>query len=368
MDNKPTVFIVAAEVSGDQHAANLVIELRALNNNIHFEAVGGKSLLDANVSLYMSFDKLAVMGFWEVLKKAFVLQKLINRISTHIILLNPNAIILVDASGLNMRLAKKIKNKTSIPIHYYIAPKVWAWGEWRVKKMAKLIDYLYCILPFEEAYFRNKNISSVFYVGNPTFAAINKYQFKAITDLDNNNQGILALLPGSRKQEIAALLPMMLKVAKSFTQYRIVLACTESISPQFYDYFIGKMNITKVYNQTWDLLKIAEKAIVTSGTATLECALIGCPQIVCYSTSKISYFLGRRLIKVKYISLPNLILDKPVLTELIQDDVSPNRIKKALKECTKIEAIKIQTDLIKVLSNHQKGIGESIYINLQANI
>lgn len=320
------IFVIAGEASGDQHAAAFIEKIRANHPNIEVTAVGGEALEKVGAKIFLKYNVFAVMGFWEVLKNAKNFKVLINKIVAEILKFQPDVLLLVDSSGLNMRIAKKINAKTNIPIHYYIVPKIWAWGEWRIKNIKKYINYLYCILPFEEDYFRTRGFEKAFYVGNPTLQAIEKFKFESINELAAIQKPLLALLPGSRKQEISKMLPTMLAAGSQMKNTQMVLACSPGIEPQFYQEFIKNHDIKLVTGNTWNLLKMASMAWVTSGTATLETALIGCPQLVCYKTSGISYQMGKRLIKVKYISLVNLILDQLAVAELIQGDFNEQNL------------------------------------------
>jgi len=344
------IFVIAGEASGDQHAAAFIEKIRAKNANVEVLAVGGDALEKAGAKIFLKYNVFAVMGFWEVLKNAKRFKLLINKIAAEILSFEPDMLLLVDSSGLNMRIAKKIKAKTNIPVHYYIVPKIWAWGEWRIKKIKKYIDYLYCILPFEQAYFRSKGFEKAYYVGNPTLHAIENFEFESIKELMNIEKPLLALLPGSRKQEIVKMLPTMLSAGKKLDNTQMVLACSPGIDPAFYQTFIENYDVKLVFDNTWNLLKMASMAWVTSGTATLETALIGCPQVVCYKTSGISYQMGKRLIKVKYISLVNLILEKLAVAELIQNEMNEKILIVETKQLDKAKAQIIQQDLKEKLS------------------
>ncbi len=342
------VYVIAGEVSGDQHAAAFVQKLKLDNvDPILLRGIGGTNLEKEGVEIYKHFQEFAVMGFTEVLSKIFTFKKLINQIVDDIIQFAPDKLLLVDSSGLNMQIAKQIKRRSNIYIQYYIAPKIWAWGEWRAKNIKKFVDELLCILPFEVNYFKNKGIENVKYLKNPTLAAIQNYTFKDIQVAKSAN--ILALLPGSRKQEISHILPTMLAAVNQLKDMQIVIAAAPNIADEFYEQYIKNTAVIMLRNQTWDLLNVAEFAIVTSGTATLETAIIGCPQVVVYKTSALNYFLGKMLIKVKYISLVNLILDKEAVPELIQNECNETSILKAINEKLTAQK-KYQSELIDILS------------------
>lgn len=353
-----TIYVIAGEVSGDLHAANLVSKLvQSATEKIKFVGMGGPKMERAGVSLHFDYKSIAIMGFWEVLTQAKRLKQVIRMVAEDIEQQRPQSIILVDSSGFNLRLAKQIKKTSNIPIHYYIAPKIWAWGEWRIKKIKKYIDFIYCILPFEQEYFRSKGYQKAYYVGNPTLDEIHSHQFVNLDIRNASTDKILALLPGSRKQEIVRILPTMLEAAKMMDFNKIVVACTDNFDLAFYHQFAqGDHSIQFIFGRTWDLLQSANAALVTSGTATLETALIGCPQVVLYKTSPVSYVIGKRLIKVKYISLVNLILDKPVVIELIQSEANPTKITEATNQLSVDSANLIKDEVHSVLaSNGQSG-------------
>ena len=347
-----TIYVIVGEASGDLHASNLIRKLKAENNQLKFVGMGGANMADSGVELHFDYKAIAIMGFWEVLKQFRKLRGIINTVANDIITVAPDKLLLVDSSGFNLRIAKIIKEKTNIPVHYYIAPKIWAWAEWRIKKIKKRVDYLYCILPFEEAYFRSKGFSNAFYVGNPTVGEIEEYSFSNIT-LPNHTQHkqVLALLPGSRKQEISRILPTMLKAANQIKDHDYYIAQAPGIATSWYknlDENIDENQLIK--DNTWNLLNQSDRAIVTSGTATLETALIGCPQVVVYKTSPISYFLGKRLVKVKFISLVNLILNRKGVIELIQNEANADIIIKSLNSLSKDASLEIKEKLQTVLS------------------
>lgn len=341
------IYVIAGEASGDLHTANLISDLKKRNSSLVFRGMGGEKMQAAGVDIKFSYKDIAIMGFWEVFTKRKSLKALMSQVVQDIIDSKPDKLLLVDSSGFNLRIAKRIRAKIKIEIHYYIAPKIWAWAEWRINKIKTCVDYLYCILPFEEPYFRGKGFEKAFYVGNPTVKEIEGYSFKPL-DLElKEEEKILALLPGSRKQEIDRLLPNMLEAAMKSDFDRIIIAAAQGFDESYYQNYIGETekNLNIVFGETWDLLKRANAAVITSGTATLEAALIGCPQVVVYKTSGLSYFLGRRLVKVKYISLVNLILNRLAVKELIQHKANPADINSSLMECNALEANEIKSKL-----------------------
>jgi len=343
------IYVIAGEVSGDLHAAHLISQLKERNNKLTFRGMGGEQLKKQGVELAFSYKEIAIMGFWEVLKKRKQLKKVMAEVVKDIVHSDPEKLLLVDSSGFNLRIAKAVRKKSNIEIHYYIAPKIWAWAEWRIKKIKERVDYLWCILPFEEQYFRKKGFDNAHYVGNPTMQEIEQHSFQTLSEIDLTKP-LLVLLPGSRKQEVERILPVMLDVAKRFKDYQSVIAKAPGLTFDFYRTIDPSLKRNQVIeDKTWDLLKLASKSIVTSGTATLETALIGCPQVVVYKTSSLSYFLGKRLVKIKFISLVNLILNKPVVTELIQAEANVNLITSALRQCSSTASNEIKGQLEDVL-------------------
>ena len=304
-----------------------------------------------------NIKELAFMGFVEVLANIRTIYKNIKFCKKDIEEFQPNALLLIDYPGFNLRIAEWAKKK-GIKIYYYISPTVWAWKESRVYKIKKVVDFMFVILPFEKPFYDKFNYE-VEYVGHPLLDAIKQYREIELDPqtfrLENklSNKPIIAILPGSRKQEIRLKLPVMLEAVKEYSNYQIIIAGAPSLEPDYYNEFINSPSIHIVHGKTYDLLTASEAAIVTSGTATLETALLGIPEVVCYKTSKISYSIAKRLIKIKYISLVNLIMDKEVVTELIQDNCNPKTIKKELslilKDGIKRESILKSYDEMKVI-------------------
>ena len=323
-------YIIAGEASGDLHGSNLMKALfeEDLQAEIHFW--GGTLMENVGGTLIKHYKELAFMGFAEVLSNLNTILKNINFCKKNIEQFNPDVIIFIDYPGFNMRIAKWAKTK-KIKTYYYIAPQIWAWKENRIKAIKRDFDKLFVILPFEKDFFENKHKFSVSFVGHPLIDAINNYKNLPHSDFrtQNNlsNKPIIAILPGSRKQEISKMLTVMLSVADDFNDYQFVIAGAPSQDFSFYEPFISKKNIKFVSNKTYDLLQNAHAALVTSGTATLETALFKVPEVVCYKGNWFSYQIAKRIITLKYISLVNLIMDKEVVTELIQENCSPGNIK-----------------------------------------
>jgi lipid-A-disaccharide synthase len=323
------IYIISGERSGDLHASNLVSAMQKLEPNVKFRGMGGRYSKEAGVDLAVDYSEVALMGFIEVLIGFRKVLKYLALVKKDLILFRPDALILVDYGGFNMKIAAFAK-ENGIPVHYYIPPKVWAWNQKRALKLKAFTDRIYSILPFEPEFFQKFDMK-VNYVGNPLLDEIRKFKphdfFFQKNDL--SYQPIIALLPGSRKQEILAMLRPMIALIKEFPNAQFVIAGVDSLNREFYEPAV-KVGIKVVVNQTYDLLSHATAAVVTSGTATLETALFRVPQIVVYRTSGVSYMIAKNLIRVPFISLVNLIAGKEVVKELIQDDFSIENLKSEL--------------------------------------
>ena len=328
-------YIIAGEASGDLHGSNLIKELKEVDKQSSFRCWGGDLMQQAGGALVKHYRDLAFMGFTEVVSNLRTIFRNLKFCKEDIQQFNPDALILIDYPGFNLRIARWARQR-GLKVIFYISPQVWAWKENRVRMMKECIDKMLVILPFEKNYFRDRWNWDVEYVGHPLVEVIEKKK------MDINNQDawrpepgkqVIALLPGSRKQEIAIKLPIMLEVCKSFPSYQFIIAQAPSLDDLFYKSFTDPYpNVSSVKNKTYDLLLHSRAALVTSGTATLETALFGVPEVVCYKGSSISYQIAKRLIKVKYISLVNLIMDKLVVHELIQNDLTPENLKLELNE------------------------------------
>lgn len=320
-------YIIAGEASGDLHGSNLMKELILLDRDAVFRGWGGDKMLDRGLSLFRHYRKQSFMGFIEVFMNLSTSLKNISDTKQDILAFNPDVLILIDFPGFNLRIAEWAKEK-GYKIIYYISPQVWAWKESRVKLIKNCVDKMLVILPFEKDFYKKWNYE-VEYVGHPLVEEIEKK--KAEAKKQDSGKEIVALLPGSRKQEILKKLPVMLEVCKDFPGYQFVIAQAPSQDDALYKSFTDKyQNATSVKDQTYDLLGRAKAALVTSGTATLETALFGVPEVVCYKGHPLSYAIAKRLIRVKYISLVNLIMDKLVVKELIQDELNAANLKKEL--------------------------------------
>ena len=327
-------YIIAGEASGDLHGSNLMKALVKQDLHAEFRFWGGDLMQDVNDSLIKHYKDLAFMGFLEVVMNLRTITKNLSFCKQDIDAYNPDVIIFIDYPGFNLRIAKWAKQK-GYKTHYYISPQIWAWKENRIDDIKRDVDQMYVILPFEKKFYEEKHSYPVHFVGHPLIDAISnrnqidEYEFRASHEL--SEKPIIALLPGSRKQEIRKMLSTMLSVVNDFPAYQFVIAGAPSQEYSFYEEFITNPNVHFVSNKTYDLLSVSTAAIVTSGTATLEAALFKVPEVVGYKSSWLSYQIGKRLVKhIKYISLVNLIMDKEVVTELIQDDFNAQNLKKEL--------------------------------------
>lgn len=326
-------YIIAGEASGDLHGSNLMKALYKEDAEADIRFWGGDLMQNVGGTLVKHYRELAFMGFAEV---AMNLKTILNNIKfckADIEKFNPDVIIFIDYPGFNMRIAKWAKLK-GIKTYYYIAPQIWAWKENRIAAVKRDFDKLFVILPFEKDFFEVKHSFSVEFVGHPLIDAIHNREktdevsFRKTNNLDE--KPIIALLPGSRKQEISKMLSVMLSIVPDFPEYQFVIAGAPSQDYHFYEQFLTTKNVKFISNKTYDLLSIATAALVTSGTATLETALFKVPEVVCYKGGWASYQIAKRIITLKYISLVNLIMDEEVVTELIQDKFNKKNLKKEL--------------------------------------
>ncbi|RMA66491.1 lipid-A-disaccharide synthase [Ulvibacter antarcticus] len=326
-------YLIAGEASGDLHGANLMKALKQQDAEAEFRFWGGELMEKVGGTLVKHYRELAFMGFVEVIFNLRTIFKNIARCKKDIEAYQPDVIIYIDYPGFNFRIMKWAKKK-GYKNHYYISPQIWAWKEGRIKEIKRDVDAMYVILPFEKEFYEKKHQFPVHFVGHPLIDAIsNRDQvdpkvFKKEHGMDE--RPIIALLPGSRKQEITKMLSVMLSIVENFKDYQFVIAGAPSQDREFYSPFIQKQNVHLLLNKTYDLLSVSQAALVTSGTATLETALFKVPQVVCYKGSRASYEIAKRVINLKYISLVNLILDKEVVTELIQTDFNSKSLQKEL--------------------------------------
>lgn len=322
-------YIIAGEASGDLHGSNLVKELRREDPQAQVRCWGGDLMAAAGGEVVKHYRDLAFMGFAEVVQNLPTILRNLKFCKEDVARYRPDVLVLVDYPGFNLRIAKWAKAQ-GFKVVYYISPTVWAWKENRIRTIRKVVDKMLVILPFEESFYRERDYK-VEYVGHPLVQVVNEFLLSHPGPADPP-KNLVALLPGSRKQEIVSKLPIMLEAAKACPQYQFVVARAPGLDEEFYRPFLQPYaNVRTVDNQTYALLAQASAALVASGTATLETALFGVPQVVCYKTSTITYEIARRLLKIKYISLVNLIMDKPVVSELIQHDLTVENVVRELR-------------------------------------
>ena len=334
-------YIIVGEASGDLHASRLMRSLRSVDEGAEFRFFGGDLMSAVGGTRVKHYRELAYMGFVPVLLHLRTIFRNMALCKRDIVEWHPDVVILVDYPGFNLGIAKFVKANTQIPVYYYISPKIWAWKEYRIKNIKRDVSEMFSILPFEVTFYEKKHHFPIHYVGNPTADEVNDFlrsydePFDAFCRKNGLSAGkpVIALLAGSRRQEIKDNLPAMLEAASRYAdRYQLVVAGAPSIPHEYYDKFIAGHDVNVVYNQTYPLLAHSTAALVTSGTATLETALFGVPQVVCYETPLPEFvaFLRRHLLKVKYISLVNLIADREVVTELVADTFSVENIAKEL--------------------------------------
>lgn len=352
-------FIIAGEASGDLHASNLMRELIKSDAQAEFCFLGGDLMKMQGGKMIKHYRQMAFMGFWAVLKNARTILNNMNDCKKAMLDFQPDLLILVDYPSFNLRMAQFAKENLGVPVHYYIPPKIWAWKEHRIQRIKKYIDKVYTIFPFETDFYA-KHDYQVEYVGNPSVDSVllrpNQQQgFQEFCQLNKvEEKPIIALLCGSRKQEIVACLPKMIEAAKQFTEFQIIVAGAPGISPDFYKTLISKHNIQIVFAQTYELLQQARVAVVNSGTATLETALIGTPQVVVYHIimGRFAYMIKDLIMKVKYFSLVNLVANKEVVKELIFHYFTVENLSKELTTLLYDEVyrnkMKIEYDRIKI--------------------
>lgn len=321
-------YIIAGEASGDLHGSNLIKELKKLDQQAIIRAWGGDKMKEAGANIVKHYRDLAFMGFIEVIRNLSTILDNLKFCKKDISKFQPDVLVLVDYPGFNLRIAKWAKQQ-GLKIIYYISPQVWAWKEGRVKSIKQVVDKMLVILPFEEKFYKKWDYK-VEYVGHPLVQVVNEFLEKHPRQKPAGKP-VIALLPGSRQQEVAKKLPIMLEASKYFPDCQFVVAKASSLDDNFYASFLNAYpEVSSVKDETYKLLSQSTAALVTSGTATLETALFGVPEVVCYKGSNISYQIAKRLVSIKYISLVNLIMDKPVVTELIQNDLTVSSLTKEL--------------------------------------
>ncbi len=350
-------YIIAGEASGDLHGANLMKALYEKEPSANIRFWGGDLMQNVGGTMVKHYRELAFMGFLEVILNLKTILSNIKICKKDIEAFQPDVLIFIDYPGFNMRIATWAKER-NIPTHYYISPQIWAWKENRIKAIKRDVDFMYVILPFEKDFYEKKHNFPVHFVGHPLIDAIanrteiSDHQFRKDNHLDE--KPIIALLPGSRKQEISKMLSIMLSVVNDFPDYQFVIAGAPSQEYAFYQTFLNKENVKFIANKTYDLLSHSQAALVTSGTATLETALFNVPEVVCYKGSWASYQIAKRILTLKYISLVNLIRDKEVVKELIQDELNTKNLKIELNKILNTEG---RAQLLKEYAQLKQDLG-----------
>ncbi|MFC2814493.1 MAG: lipid-A-disaccharide synthase [Prevotella conceptionensis] len=361
-------YLIVGEASGDLHASHLMRSLQAVDSAAEFRFFGGDLMTAVGGTRVKHFKELAYMGFIPVLLHLRTIFRNMAFCKKDIVEWAPDVVILVDYPGFNLNIAKFVKSKTRIPVYYYISPKIWAWKEYRIKNIKRDVDELFSILPFEVNFFEKKHHYPIHYVGNPTADEVRSFlsaynegfeQFCKANALQADKP-ILALLAGSRRQEIKDNLPAMMQVAARFPQYQAVLAGAPSIADEYYEGFIRGSQVRLVKNQTYPLLAHSTAALVTSGTATLETALFNVPQVVCYKTPvpRLIRFAFNHIIKVEYISLVNLIMNKEVVSELFADRFTIDNIAHCLQ--TLLPGGEARQEMLNNYALLQKVLGDDV--------
>ncbi len=366
-------FLIAGEASGDLHASNLMKEIKSIDPEADFEFLGGDLMQKvAGKPPLIHYKNTAFMGVFDVLKNLKTILNNLKQTKKAILLYNPDAVILVDYPGFNLKIAKFTHQK-AFKTYYYIAPKLWAWKEGRVKLLKKYTDKVFTILPFEKSFYEKHGLN-VEYVGNPVMDAVRAF---SPDDKLNWSEGInfqekplIALLPGSRRSELKMSLPLMQEIKKEFPDYQFVITGAPGLEIKDYSPFLIEKDIPVIFNHTYDILHHAEAAIVTSGTATLETALFHTPQVVVYRVGNLQYKLFKRFVKIKFFSLVNLILDKSAVPELLQDEFNKKRVMKELTNILSGEGrekmIENYKELEQMLGNYNasKTTARKIYLDL----
>ena len=338
------IYMIAGEASGDLHGGNLVRELYNVSRPdpsstsgsersdtpLHIRAWGGERMAAAGAEVVKHYRELAFMGFTQVVMNLRTILRNIDVCKQDIAAYKPDLLVLIDYPGFNLRIAEWA-HEQGIPVHYYISPQVWAWKKGRVHTIKRVVDRMYVILPFEQEWYARYDLP-VEFVGHPLLDAFEQEGRSPLAPLpDAHGRPVVALLPGSRRQELARMLPLMVAVSRRFPQVQFVMAAAPSLPEELYTHAIGDAPITLLKGRTYDLLRHARAALVTSGTATLETALFGVPEVVCYKSGALNVWIARRLVDIKYISLVNLIMDREVVRELIQGDLTTDSLSAELE-------------------------------------
>ncbi len=323
-------YLIAGERSGDLHGAHLIEEIKRTDPHAEFRAWGGDMMQQAGAHLVQHYRNLSFMGFWEVLTNLWTISGFLKLCKRDMKAFQPDVLILIDYPGFNLRMAR-FGRQQGFKVTYYISPKIWAWNRSRVHKIKRYVHELYSILPFEPSFYAQYDYN-VKYVGNPLVAQIGDFVQQQSAVAKREGKPTVVILPGSRRQEISKMLSTMLQVVDDFPEYQFVVAGVDNIPASFYQQALQRSDVQVVFNKTYELLARAQAAVVASGTASLETALFEVPQVVCYRTSWLTYWLAKQVIKVKYISLVNLIVDRLVVPELIQEAFKAEVISKLLKD------------------------------------
>lgn len=330
------LYVIAGEASGDLHGSNLIAELKKQHGNLQVRAWGGDRMEAAGAEIVKHYRELAFMGFVEVVANLKQILRNIAQCKSDIASWKPDAVILIDYPGFNMRIGPYLK-KLGIPVFYYISPQIWAWKQSRVHKIKEFVDRMFVILPFEKEFYQRFDMD-VDFVGHPLIDAIAHFNNEPIDETAfrkewrlEGSKPLILMMPGSRRQEVSVMLPLMLEAAGQFEDFELVVAAAPSLEESFYREVVRGKDVKIIHGKTYSLLGMAHAAMVTSGTATLETALFGVPQVVCYKGSFISYLIARQLIKVDFISLVNLVMKRKVVTELIQSGLTPETLTAELK-------------------------------------
>ncbi|GAA0753877.1 lipid-A-disaccharide synthase [Psychroflexus lacisalsi] len=355
-------YIIAGEASGDLHGSNLMQALLEKDSSAEFRFWGGDLMAEVGGTLVKHYRELAFMGFWEVITNLKTILNNIKLCKADISKYQPDAIIFVDYPGFNMRIAKWAKEQ-GMATHYYVSPQIWAWKESRIKDIKRDVDHMYVILPFEKEFYEVKHNFKVYFVGHPLLDQIEKRkeisfeEFKNKHDLDDKL--IIALLPGSRKQEISVMLSVMLSVVRDYPTYQFVIAGAPSQDEEFYESVVSNSEVKFITNDTYNLLSKSHAALVTSGTATLETALFEVPEVVCYKGNLISYWIAKQIVKLDYISLVNLIMNREVVKELIQNEFTSKNLKLELDKILESSTREVMLSDYKDLKTKLGGTGAS---------
>lgn len=321
---KMRLYIIAGERSGDMHGGNLVKALKGINADIQIRGWGGDDMQQAGMELVTHYREMAFMGFWEVFKNLGTIKKKLTFCKKDILAFKPDLVVMIDYAGFNLKMAKFCREQ-GIATSYYISPKLWAWNTKRVNKVKASVDNMYVILPFEVDFYNEFGVEAI-YVGNPLVKSISNHDFDQGFIEFHQNKNAIAVLPGSRHQEVIAALDVTKEIALKNPDKQFYVAAVDNLDDETYDPLSNMLNVQIFYNKTYEILKASRAAIVTSGTATLETAIIGTPQVVVYGMSKVTYEIARRVLKVPYISLVNLIADREVIPELIQHDFNAVKV------------------------------------------